>query len=198
MNPNFHCAHRRSGTPRGFFDREPEQFCQVQGFHLSGRELIQCLTYFEGQARIALCASVQHFIRPYLQCNLPAIATKMLDAHFPHDGKKPRFKRSRWIVGVSGSVHGNKHFLANILKLSAIGQMPTQKACYQRADFVKQDTKSLAIPASSALHELRPAHALLGHRRHYTVNCRKFEQKLRILLVQVYALPRSKVRSETR
>jgi hypothetical protein len=61
----------------------------------------------------------------------------MLTAHFPYYGKKPRLKRPLCVVGMSGLVHGDKHFLADILEFGAIYQMSAQKARYQRADFLK-------------------------------------------------------------
>jgi hypothetical protein len=65
------------------------------------------------------------------------------------------------IVGVSGPVHGDKHFLADILKLSAIYHMPAQEARYQRADFLKEDMESLTISISSTV-KLRSAHVPFG------------------------------------
>jgi hypothetical protein len=72
-----------------------------------------------------------------LRCSLPATPSKMLAAHFPHYGKKPRLKRPLRIVSVSGPIHGHEHFLADVLELGAIYQMPAQKPRYQRAGFLK-------------------------------------------------------------
>jgi hypothetical protein len=90
----------------------------------------------------------------------------MLAAHLPHYGKKPRFKRPLCIVGVSGPVHGDEHFLADIFEFGAIYQMAAQKTGDQRADFLKQDMESLTISTSSTLHKLRSAHVPFGRSHH--------------------------------
>jgi hypothetical protein len=104
---------------------------------LGRRELLKCPSYFERQTRSVLRGNFRHVICVQLRCGLAATPANMSTAHFSRNGKKPGFKRSFCIVGVSGLVDSDKHFLADILEFVALCQMSAQKARYQRTNFLK-------------------------------------------------------------
>jgi hypothetical protein len=166
MDSNLHRAHASSGASGSFLYRQTLPLGQIERLDLGRRELRKSIAQFRVLTGTAFHANLRKFIEVCLDAQPLAVAAQMLGGNLAENRKEPGLKRPLWLKSMSGLVHGQECFLADVLDFGFICQAAAQKLCDQRTNFSKQRLEGLAIASLSALHELCPAGAVLALGRH--------------------------------